>query len=67
MDPDDDAGRPAGDDDEQRNRPHQPGPEDRVMVALFGLIVLILILVGIFSNLDVDTGGPTQDWNTVWH
>ncbi len=30
------------------------------------LIVVVHFLVGLLSNVDWDTGGPTgQDWNTV--
>lgn len=35
-------------------------------MAVLVLIVVVLFLVGFLSNVDMDTGTPTQDWNTVW-
>ncbi|MFJ1706932.1 hypothetical protein [Kitasatospora sp. NPDC088346] len=46
---------------------HTPGPQDAFWVAVLGLIVVVLFLVGLLSNLDMNNGPANQDWNTVWH
>ncbi|MGW6420585.1 hypothetical protein [Streptomyces sp. NPDC055055] len=70
---DDDAVRRAdGDgDDDRPDRPqdtHHPGPADHFWVGVLVVIVVILVLIGILSNVDMNNGGdPSQDWDTVWH